>query len=317
MKFLVLTYFDPIEGPVLYFKAPESIEDERIDFLPSLMDLNEHGFFTHEHEDYNTANLTFELRSKGARGGVDGFMISLVLYNETISPRIFRDVLEDFVKELTQIKDVYKGIRVRDESDTEANRIADEIKTLFYDFFEDLPEETVLIDRNAQILVFGLKNAGKTTLVKNLRGNMLNNQKFKTDLKAKRLLFANLTITTYDMPIKRIFRELWGHYMDTQDGFVFVIDASDSTQLNAVKNELYLLQKIIEKRRLPLLIVFNKIDLEHLDIDSQINSLDLKKYDFPKYKCFETSAITNEGIFLAFNWIATKILNKIYREKYT
>jgi len=281
------------------------------------MDLDEHGFFTHDHEGYNSANLTFEIPSKGARGGVDSFMISVVLIQETLNPRIFKDVLEVFVQELNQIKKPYKGIRVKDEDDEEAQQKAKEIKDLFFDFFEDLPEETVLIDRNAQIMVFGLKNAGKTTLIENLRGNMLSGQKFKTDLKAKRLLFANLTITSYDMPIKRIFRELWGHYMDTQDAFVFVIDASDPERLNEVKNELYLLKKILEKRRLPLLIVFNKIDLEHPEIGALIQQLDLKNYGFPKYKCFETSAKTNEGIFLAFNWIATKILNKIYREKYT
>ena len=316
MKILVLTYFDPINGPELYFKAPDSISDKKIDFLPSLMDLNERGFFTHDHEGYNSANLTFEIPSKGARGGVDSFMISLVLFNETLNISIFREVLEGFVKELNQIEKPYKGIRVKDEDDAKAHKKAEEIRAFFYDFYEDFPEETVLMDRNAQIMVFGLKNVGKTILVKNLRGNMLNGQKFKTDLKAKRLLFANVTITTYDMPVKRIFRELWGHYMDTQDAFVFVIDASDSTRLNEVKNELYLLKKILEKRRLPLLVVFNKIDLEHTEVESQINTLDLKNFVFPKYKCFETSAKTNEGIFSAFNWIATKILNKIYKEKY-
>ncbi len=301
---------------MLYFKAPENISDERVDFLPSLMDLNENGFFTHDHEGNNSANLTFEIRSKGARGGVDGFMISIVLVQETINPRIFKDVLEGFVKELNQIDKPYMGIRVKEGDDDEAQQKAEEIQNLFFDFYEDLPEETVLMDRNAQIMVFGLKNAGKTTLIENLRGNMLNGQKFKTDLKAKRLLFANLTITSYDMPIKRIFRELWGHYMDNQDGFVFVIDASDPKRLNEVKNELYLLKKILEKQRLPLLVIFNKIDLEHPNIGSLIQQLDLKNYGFHKFKCFETSAITNDGIFLSFNWIATKILNKIYKEKY-
>jgi len=318
MKILVLTYFDQVHGPIIYFKAPESFDSNKLDFIPYLMDLEEKSFFCHEHEEFDTINLAFDVPKKDTRGGVEMFMISLILYNESINPKVFKEVLKDFIEEFISIKDLFKGIDVKDTNDGGAVKKAEEMRELFYSFYNDLPEETLLLDRNTQIMVFGLTNAGKTTLINKLRDLIYSKVKFNNLNKGyleERLFFENLSMTTFDLPLKRKFGKLWRYYMKKLDGIAFVVDASDSSKFNENKIQFHILTNNIKNKSIPLLIVFNKCDLETAEIEKIMKNLDLQNLDFQTYKCFETNALTGQGILDSFTWIEKKILKRIFTER--
>ncbi|MHA1291401.1 MAG: ADP-ribosylation factor-like protein [Promethearchaeota archaeon] len=312
MKILVLSYFDPINGPTIYFKAPKEFNNVILNCIPPLMDLEEEGFFVHVLDDSISGNLSFEIKRRGARGGIEMFMVSLLLYKEFLNPMLLEDVLKEFVKEFNEIEDVYKGINVKKKEDNIKVQKAEEIKDFFYSFYQDLPEETIFMDKNAGILVFGLLNSGKTTLITSFKELLLEKKKLPNISNAERFFFFNLAITTYDLPIKRKFGELWKYYIKTIDGLVYVIDASKPDKFEEAKSQLYLITEHIKDKSIPLLILFNKKDIKNLEIQEAIANLELQKLDFRSIKCFETCALTKEGIKKAFDWLAKKILRWLF-----
>ena len=80
---LILSRFDPLYGPRIVLKAPESLEDEIVSKIPSLMELPTKGVFIHIFGKFKTANLFFRIQSPFARGGYESFLISLVTESTT------------------------------------------------------------------------------------------------------------------------------------------------------------------------------------------------------------------------------------------
>ncbi|MHA1804567.1 MAG: hypothetical protein ACTSU4_08535, partial [Promethearchaeota archaeon] len=110
MNGLVLSYFDNILGPRVFLKAPESISNSDLEILPSLMDLNENGFFVHITDKFKSVNLIFNIFSEYARGKKEILLISIVTdINNEINLKLSRELLEAFAKQIKNVKEGYKA----------------------------------------------------------------------------------------------------------------------------------------------------------------------------------------------------------------
>ncbi|MHA1723300.1 MAG: PAS domain-containing protein [Promethearchaeota archaeon] len=136
MNALVLSYFDNILGPRVFLKAPESASDSDLEMLPSLMDLNENGFFVHITDKFKSVNLIFNIFSEYARGKKENLLISMVTdINNEINLKLSRELLEAFAKQVKNVKKGYKAFysnTSRYEFDAEKLQ---EIKQIFYTFY--------------------------------------------------------------------------------------------------------------------------------------------------------------------------------------
>lgn len=316
MKILVLTVFDDVEGPNIYLKAPEISESDNgyLTFLPNLMDLDEDKFFVHDEAEISSANYPFEVKRIGSRGGFMMLMISVILVNEEIKPKYFRPVLKEFVNDFLSIEDVQEGIKTYNNKIVSTEK-ANEIEELFYSFYSDLPEETVIIDKNIRVMVYGLPGAGKTSLITQLQENLFSRE-YSSNITAKKLFFNNLTMTSYDLPVKHMFGKIWNHYVQTQDGFIFMIDSSNPTEFNMVADQLAKVSNYVIHQNLPLLILFNKADACRITLEElkeQFNIIELGSTGFKKFNAFLVSVIDKQGIFESFEWLANKILKKILK----
>ena len=117
----------------------------------------------------------------------------------------------------------------------------------------------------ANILIVGLNNSGKTTVVNQFKAEDeksndtivptvgFNVEKFKTQ---------NVGFTAFDMSGQGRYRDLWEHYYKDCHGVIFVIDSSDKLRLVVVKEELDLLLQHpdISCKRIPILFFANKMD---------------------------------------------------------
>ncbi len=310
MKGLILTYFDHISGPRIFVKAPESLEDKKVAFVPRLMDLDQKGFFTFE----NTANLIFEIPFRSARGGIETFMVSILLKEEQLDPNLFQDVLKEFVNEFSSIENICIGAHAN-SNEPEEQKQKNKLNEFFYSFYQDLPEETLLIDRNFKIMVLGLQNAGKTTIVDQLK-DIINKKYFHEKSSASEsLFFENLSITTYDLPIKRMFGDFWTEYFKDQDGFVFVIDLCDVDKFDLAKEQLGLLYKRIKNKSTPFLLLFNKKEISKESFENTITKFDVQKLKYKSIKIITISALTREGMIEAFDWLARKIIDRFKSQK--
>ncbi len=75
---LILSRFDPLYGPKIILKAPESLEEKFLREIPSLMELPTKGVFIHIFGEIKTANLFFKLPNPFARGLYESLLVSVI-----------------------------------------------------------------------------------------------------------------------------------------------------------------------------------------------------------------------------------------------
>ncbi len=313
MKVLILSYFDSFEGPKVFLKAPKSFNTNKMKSFVNLMDLQEDNFFSHDFQDYKSVNLPFEIKSVKARGRIESLMISIILIDEKPKLKVLKEILELFVSDFNKIKQVETIFNVnlkKIEQSTAANKFK-EVKNFFYSFHKSLPKETVFTrDRNSSIFIFGLDKAGKTTIINRLKKNLFTNPIPTTNINIVRLLFENLSITAYDAAGQKQYRKIWNSYLKNQNGLVFTLDINDESRFSEARSELHRLASLNELKGIPLIILYNKIDLKKPKIKKLNSEMQVKKIKNRPIKSFLTSAKTNKGIDEAFNWIAIQIINQ-------
>ncbi|MFX1312748.1 MAG: PAS domain S-box protein [Promethearchaeota archaeon] len=139
MEALILSRFDPFYGPKIFLKAPESLDDEKVRKIPSLMELQTKEIFIHIFKQIKTANLFFKIPNHYARGGNESLMISIITdVKSDISLMLAHNLLENFAQNLINLEDAHRAFdnKVKDiEYDPEKLK---EVKNFFFSYFESI-----------------------------------------------------------------------------------------------------------------------------------------------------------------------------------
>lgn len=166
--------------------------------------------------------------------------------------------------------------------------------------------------RDANLLVIGLDNSGKTSII-----NFFKPQDAKTHtivptvgFNVEKFNAKSLNFTTFDMSGQGRYRNLWEHYYKEADAIVFVIDSSDKIRLIVAKEELtaLLAHPSIKTRNIPILFYANKIDMKDSLSASKIKSeLEMEKItNRPWYIC-GSNALSGEGLSEGIDWLAQQL----------
>ncbi len=138
MKLAILSYFDRLKGPRIFFLAPESTDRQNLNHIPTLMDLDESGFLIHMTEEYRSANRIFTIPNPNARGGIETLEISIVIDIETnIDLNAVRKMLTDFSKRIIKINDCYKAFYYKPE-EKENEPAYHQLKKVFMRFYKSI-----------------------------------------------------------------------------------------------------------------------------------------------------------------------------------
>ena len=118
---LVFSYFDRIIGPRVFLTNPQnlinSLDEEYVIQIKSLMESESTGFFTHNFSsEFKTANWTFNLNSKWARGRSELAMISLIVSEEEPDYSTYESILSKFVEKLNNIPELYKAFYINSDT---------------------------------------------------------------------------------------------------------------------------------------------------------------------------------------------------------
>jgi GTP-binding protein SAR1 len=117
-----------------------------------------------------------------------------------------------------------------------------------------------LANTHARLVLLGLDNAGKTTLLDMLRNNRLAQHMPTQKPSLEVLQMGNLTFSTYDLGGHAVARKLWRDYTLDCQGIVFLVDAADRARLPESAAELAGLLTHEEMWHIPLVVLGNKID---------------------------------------------------------
>ncbi|MFX1283233.1 MAG: ADP-ribosylation factor-like protein [Promethearchaeota archaeon] len=174
-------------------------------------------------------------------------------------------------------------------------------------------------DKRIPIAIVGLENAGKTTLAKRLQtGEFIPTITPTQGLDIESVVIKGSLFQLFDLGGHISFREMfWKTYVQLSQGIIFVIDSSDTKRFDQVVEWFW---KSLEwNHTAPLLILANKADLAHIELNELINKIKLdqvtQKNPERSFRIFEVSM--KEGTYLdeAIGWFSQKIIPILKQKK--
>ena len=118
-----------------------------------------------------------------------------------------------------------------------------------------------LANKSGKLLLLGLDNAGKTTLL-----HMLHDDRIATHAPTQRatkqtLQIGGITFECFDLGGHAEARSIWQDYYVDASAIVYMVDAYDRERLGESRHELNSLLMAPSLRHVPILVIGNKIDL--------------------------------------------------------
>lgn len=163
-------------------------------------------------------------------------------------------------------------------------------------------------DQEARLLVLGLDNSGKTTILKKLSDEDISHIMPTQGFNIKSLMHEGFKLNVWDIGGQKSIRPYWRNYYDQTDALVYVIDSADSRRLEETGVEL---QQLLDEEKLssvPVLIMANKQDLLNAASAAEIStSLNLNAIRERNWNILPCSAKTGEGLQDAMEWIVEQI----------
>jgi len=315
LRMLILSHRNIYFPPYIFLKMPENVQRDDIKQVALLINLYESGFFKHTFGTFKTANLIFEIPSEYSRTKTERLLVSLVIDGESkINTTLAEEYLEGFVEAFKKIDGAFKAFYLDSKVDKGDPKKLEEIRILLKTFHASFPEEQVIFEqKEARVLIFGLTMGGKTTIIKTRRKSVSKTTFPTINVDISRILVNNVSILTYDVPGQYRARELWKPYLKNQDGLIFVLDVTDSIKFSYARELLHEIARKPELSELPLLILYNKVDLKQPDINELEEAMGVKELGKRPMKSFLTSGIKNINIDEAFNWLSLKIAERVDR----
>ncbi|XP_011603147.1 ADP-ribosylation factor-like protein 3 isoform X2 [Takifugu rubripes] len=167
-------------------------------------------------------------------------------------------------------------------------------------------------EQEVHLLLLGLDNAGKTTVLKQLAAENISHITPTQGFNLKSIESDGFRLNVWDIGGQRKIRPYWRNYFESTDVLIYVIDSSDRNRFE----EASLLTELLEDEMLasvPLLIFANKQDLMTAAPVSELAELlDLNTIRDRTWQVQACSAVTAEGLQDGMNWVCR---NMKFRKK--
>ncbi|KAI6884821.1 ARF/SAR superfamily [Hortaea werneckii] len=118
-----------------------------------------------------------------------------------------------------------------------------------------------LKDKEMRILMLGLDNSGKTTIVKRIMNEDVNSVSPTLGFIIKTIDYEGYKLNIWDVGGQKTLRTYWKNYFEKTDTLIWVVDATDSERLEDCRAELKGL--LLQERLMgaSLLVCKNKSDV--------------------------------------------------------
>lgn len=164
-----------------------------------------------------------------------------------------------------------------------------------------------------RLLMLGLDNAGKTTILKKFNGEDVSTISPTLGFNIKTLEHRGFNLNIWDVGGQKSLRSYWRNYFESTDGLVWVVDSADRLRMEDCRRELDIL--LLEERLAgaTLLVFANKQDLPGAlskDAIREVLSLDdIKTHHWCIVGC---SAVTGENLLTGVDWLLDDIAARIF-----
>ncbi|XP_054758125.1 ADP-ribosylation factor-like protein 2 [Lytechinus pictus] len=168
-------------------------------------------------------------------------------------------------------------------------------------------------EKEMRILMLGLDNAGKTTILKKFNGEDINTISPTLGFNIKTLEHKGFKLNIWDVGGQKSLRSYWRNYFESTDGLVWVVDSADRRRLMDCKQELHSL--LLEERLngATLIVFANKQDLPGaLSADEIREALELDNIKTHHWLILGCSAVTGENLLYGVNWLIDDIASRLF-----
>ncbi|CAF0848475.1 unnamed protein product [Brachionus calyciflorus] len=158
-------------------------------------------------------------------------------------------------------------------------------------------------EKEMRILMLGLDNAGKTTILKKFNGEDINTISPTLGFNIKTLEHKNYKLNVWDVGGQKSLRSYWRNYFESTDGLVWVVDSADKLRMSDCKQELHAL--LLEERLAgaTLLVFANKQDIPGSLSSEEIRQiLDLDNITTHHWQIQGCSAVTGQNLVEGIDW---------------
>lgn len=162
------------------------------------------------------------------------------------------------------------------------------------------------------VLVVGLDNSGKTTIIQRLK--MARSQNPQASISTTPTVGFNveefqkgsLAFTVFDMSGAGRYRSLWDQYYKDAQAVIFVIDSSDKLRICVAKDELDIMLQSKELRaKVPILFFANKSDVpSSLTAVEVARALKLDEIKDKPWQIVPTNALSGQGLDSGLDWLS-------------
>ncbi|KAK6462180.1 putative ADP-ribosylation factor [Scheffersomyces coipomensis] len=162
-------------------------------------------------------------------------------------------------------------------------------------------------NRELRILMLGLDNAGKSTILYKLKLGKTTTTVPTVGFNVEKVKHKNISFAVWDCGGQERIRPLWRHYFTGTNALIYVVDSSDINRLEESKKELL---RVINDKELVnclLIVLANKQDvpgaIKPKELIDRFSLNDLTGEH--TWSVIPTIAIDGTGLVETLNWISS------------
>jgi len=177
-----------------------------------------------------------------------------------------------------------------------------------------IPKKMKQKEKEVRLLMLGLDNAGKTTILKKFNGEDIDTISPTLGFNIKTLDHRGLKLNIWDVGGQKSLRSYWRNYFEATDGLIWVVDSADKTRMADCAKEL---GALLQEERLlgaTLLVFANKQDLPGVLTSEEIGQLLGVEEISKTHHCMiiDCSARTGKNLLEGIDWICKDISSRIF-----
>ncbi|KAK2729196.1 ADP-ribosylation factor family protein [Colletotrichum kahawae] len=171
-----------------------------------------------------------------------------------------------------------------------------------------------LKDKEMRILMLGLDNAGKTTIVKKIMGEDVNTVSPTLGFIIKTIAYDGRPLTVAgDVGGQKTLRSYWRNYFEKTDALIWVVDATDRLRIQDCMEELH---GLLQEERLSgasLLVFANKTDVNGcMDEQEILDGLRLEAIRTHRWHILRCSAMTGTNLKEGLAWVVEDAKKRLF-----
>ncbi|EFW20824.1 hypothetical protein D8B26_002865 [Coccidioides posadasii str. Silveira] len=170
-----------------------------------------------------------------------------------------------------------------------------------------------LKDKEMRILMLGLDNAGKTTIVKRIMNEDVTTVSPTLGFIIKTIDFGGYKLNIWDVGGQKTLRSYWRNYFEKTDALIWVVDATDRLRVDDCRQELAGL--LLEERLMgaSLLVFLNKTDVDGCMNEADVReALQLDAIKTHKWTIIRCSAMTGLNLNEGLSWVVQDAKERLF-----